>query len=146
MLTGNRRRHLFCAGILLFLLALVTGMIMPWLPNMRMGLSAHLVGLLGGLFLIGLGALWGEQNLSERPAMAVCWLAIYGTYGNLVTGVLSATFKTARLTPLAGANHLAEPWQENIVTFGLVSSSVAMVLVCVLVLWGLRNPVASRVE
>src|SRR5204862_6877183 len=107
MLTGNRRRHLFCAGILLFLLALVTGMIMPWRPNLRMGLTAHLVGLLGGLFLIGLGARWGEQNLSERPATAVYWLAIYGTYGNLVTGVLSATFKTARLTPLAGASHLA---------------------------------------
>jgi len=35
--------------------------------------------------------------------------------------------------------------QENIVTFGLVSSSIAMVTVCVLVLWGLRKPEANKV-
>ena len=145
MSVENRRRHFFSAGILLFLLALVTGMIMPWLPNMRMGLSAHLVGILGALFLIGLGALWREQNLSERPAAAVYWLAVYGSYANLVTCLLSAIFATSRLTPLAGSGHLAEPWQENIVTGGLVSSSVAMVTVCVLVLWGLRKFEANKV-
>ena len=62
----NRRRQLVSSGILLFLLDLVVGMIMPWLANMRMGLSAHLVGLLGGLFLIALGVIWSEENL-PRP-------------------------------------------------------------------------------
>jgi hydroxylaminobenzene mutase len=134
------RRYLFTAGILLFLLALVTGMLMPLLPNMRMGLSAHLVGILGALFLIGLGSLWSYQNLPPRIDKWARGLAVYGTYANLFTGVISAIFSTTRLTPLAGSGHLAAPWQENIVTFGLVSSSVAMVTVCVLVLWGLNRP------
>lgn len=62
----NRRRHLFSAGILLFLLALLTGMIFPMLANPRMGLSAHLVGLLGGLFLMALGVIWTEIDLPRR--------------------------------------------------------------------------------
>jgi len=135
----NPRRFLFSAGILLFLLALVTGMIMPLLANMRMGLSAHLVGLLGALFLMALGSLWNHQNLPPRLDTGARWLAIYGTYSNLFTSLLSATFATSRLTPLAGSGRLAAPWQENIVTFGLVSSSVAMVTVCILVLWGLNR-------
>ena len=138
-LDNPRRRRLFSAGILLFLLALVVGMIMPWLANMRMGLSAHLVGLLGGLFLMALGSLWSHQHLPPRLDNAACWLAVYGTYSNIVTVTFSAAFATNRLTPLAGSGHLAEPWQENIVTAGLVSSSIAMVTVCILVLWGLNR-------
>ena len=66
MQIGNRRRHLLSAGILLFLLALLTGMILPLLANPRMGLSAHLVGLLGGLFLVALGLIWRELDLPRR--------------------------------------------------------------------------------
>src|SRR5437660_9176257 len=135
----NRRRQLFSTGILLFLLALVTGMIMPWLANMRMGLSAHLVGLLGGLFLIALGLIWGDKDLPQLLDTAAFWLALFGSYANLCTTFLAAAFGTNRLTPLAGSGHLAAAWQENIVTFGLASASAAMVTVCILVLWGLQR-------
>ena len=139
MSPDNRRRHLFSAGILLFLLALVTGMIFPMLANPRMGLSAHLVGLLGGLFLIALGVIWPEQNLPRPFARAAFYLVIFGAYANLCTTFLAAAFATNRLTALAGSGHPAAGWQENIVTAGLVLSSVAMVTVCLLVLWGLNR-------
>lgn len=135
----NRRHQLYFAGILLFLLALITGMIFPSLANPRMGLSAHLVGLLGGLFLIALGVIWPDKDLPPSLDTLAFVLVIFGTYANLITTFLAATFATNRLTPLAGSGHLAEPWQENIVTGGLVLSSVAMVTVCLLVLWGLRR-------
>src|SRR6267143_2842079 len=138
MLMENRRRQLFSAGILLFLLALVTGMIFPLLANPRMGLSAHLVGLLGGLFLVALGVIWPEKDLPRPLDTAAFCLVIFGTYANLCTTFLAAAFATNRLTPLAGSGHPALAWQEHIVTYGLVSSSVAMVTVCVLVLWGLQ--------
>jgi (hydroxyamino)benzene mutase len=140
MQKANRHRQLFSAGILLFLLAILFGLIFPKLANPRMGLSGHLVGLFGGLFLVALGSIWRELNLPARLEAAPIWLALYGAYGNFVTTVLAATFATNRLTPLSGSGHLASAWQENLVTFGLVSSSVAMVAVCVLVLWGLRKP------
>jgi len=135
----NRRHNLFVAGILLFLLALITGMIFPQLANPRMGLSAHLVGLLGGLFLVALGVIWPEKDLPPSLDTAAFWLVIFGAYGNLCTTFLAAAFGTNRLTPLAGSGHPALAWQENIVTTGLITSSVAMVTVCVLVLWGLQR-------
>jgi (hydroxyamino)benzene mutase len=133
----NRRRHLFSAGILLFLLALVTGMIFPMLANPRMGLSAHLVGLLAGLFLVALGVIWPEKDLPPSFDTAAFYLVIFGTYANLCATFLAAAFATNRLTALAGSGHPALAWKENIVTAGLVLSSVAMVAVCLLVLWGL---------
>jgi hypothetical protein len=57
--------------------------------------------------------------------------------------LLAAAFATNRLTPLEGSGHFASAWQENIVTFGLVSVSGAMVTGCVLVLWGLRRQLAE---
>ena len=139
----NRQRQLFTAGILLFLLAMLAGMIFPQLANPRMGLSGHLVGLFGGLFLLALGSLWKRVALPGRVEAVPVWLALYGLYGNFVTTLLAAAFATNRLTPLSGSGHFAAAWQENIVTFGLMSVSVAMVTVCVLVLWGLRRQAAE---
>ncbi len=139
----NRRRHLFSTGILLFLLAILFGLIFPKLANPRMGLSGHLVGLFGGLFLLALGSIWKQVNLPPRLETVPVWLALYGTYGNFVTTVLAATFATNRLTPLAGSGHSASAWQEDIVTLGLVSVSGAMVTCCLFVLWGLRRPLAE---
>ena len=93
----NRRHQLYVAGIGLFLLALITGMIFPSLANPRMGLSAHLVGLLGGLFLVALGVIWPEKDLPPSLDTAAFYLVIFGAY------------------------------------------AIAMVTVCLLVLWGLRR-------
>jgi hydroxylaminobenzene mutase len=46
------------SGMLLFLFGLVTGLLEQRLTNMRMGLSAHLEGVMNGTFLIALGAIW----------------------------------------------------------------------------------------
>jgi hydroxylaminobenzene mutase len=44
-------------GMFLFLLGLVTGMLETRFTNMRMGLSAHLEGVMNGIFLVVLGAI-----------------------------------------------------------------------------------------
>lgn len=135
----SQRRFLVSAGVLLFILAMVTGMVMPLVANLRMGLSAHLVGLLGGLFLIGIGAIWPLQNLPGIWSTVALRLAVFSTYVNLCATLFAAAFSTNRLTPLAGSGRLADAWKENIVTGGLVLASVAMLGCCVLLLWGLRR-------
>jgi (hydroxyamino)benzene mutase len=135
----NRRHQLITAGILLFLVALVFGLIFPKLANPRMGLSAHLIGLQGGVFLVLLGLIWGDLTLSPKLETATVWLALYGNYGNFVTNVLSATFATTQLQPIFGSGHLAEPWKEHLVNTGLISISIAVILNGILVLWGLRR-------
>ena len=67
------------------------------------------------------------------------WLALYATYVNWASTLLSAIFGTSRMTPIAGAGFAGLAWQENLVAFGLISLSLAIVAVCMLALWGLRR-------
>ncbi len=138
---GDRRLVFF--GILLFLLGLVTGFFVPALPNPRMGVSAHLEGVMNGFFLVLLGLIWRWVNLPPRVATVVFGLALYGTYANWAATTLGAAFGTSRLTPIAGAGHAGAPWQENLVAVLAVSLALAMVASVVLVLWGLRRPKAD---
>lgn len=138
----NQRRRLITVGVLLFLVALFVGIVFPYLKNPRMGLSAHVVGLLGGLFLIVLGLIWSDVKLSKGFGNLALWSAVVGSFANVVATFLAAAFATNRLTVVAGSGRLAAPWQENIVTAGLALASVAMLTACILVLWGLRRKAA----
>jgi len=136
----NHSRRLLWHGLLLFLLGLLTGLVVSRLPNPRMGLSAHLEGVMNGLFVAILGLMWHRLTLSSRGATALFWLVLYGTYTNWASTLLAAAFATNRNTPIAGAGFGGLPWQENLVDFGLISVSIAMVSATVLALWGLRRP------
>lgn len=130
-------------GFFLFLLGLAAGFAVPAVTNPRMGLSAHLEGVMNGLFLVILGLVWERFTLSERMGVVLFWLALYGTYVNWASTLLAAVFGTSRSTPIAGAGFAGQPWQENLVDFGLISLSFAIVAACVLALWGLRRVAAT---
>ena len=127
----------------LFLLGLIVGFVEQKFANMRMGLAAHLEGVMNGIFLIALGAIWTDINLSHGLKAAMYWSALCGTYGNWAITTLAAIFGTAALSPLTGIGHRGLPWQENIVTFGFVSLGIAIVVASILALWGLRKNAAS---
>lgn len=138
MMTADKGRALLWHGVLLFLLGLLTGLATGAMTNPRMGLSAHLEGVMNGLFLMVLGLLWGRLRLPARWLTALFWLALYGTYVNWASTLAAAIFGTGRMTPIAGAGYVAEAWQENLVSAGLYTLSVAMLAVCVIALVGLR--------
>jgi (hydroxyamino)benzene mutase len=73
-------------GMFLFLLGLLTGLAEQRFTNMRMGLAAHLEGVMNGIFLVALGAIWTEVRL-PHPTY---WTAFYGTYVNWLTTTLAA--------------------------------------------------------
>ena len=131
-------RRLMWHGIFLFLLGLLTGAIVGAVKNPRMGLSAHLEGVMNGTFLAVLGLVWREMKLSSQLEASAFWLALYVTYMNWVATLLAGVFGTSGMTPIVGAGYTAEPWQELLVNFGLISLSIAMLLCCGLVLWGLK--------
>ena len=64
-------------GVFLFLLGLVTGLAEQQFTNVRMGLSAHLEGLLNGIFLIALGTIWSEVGLPPRAKVTAYFAALY---------------------------------------------------------------------
>jgi (hydroxyamino)benzene mutase len=137
------KRRLLWHGMFLFLLGLLTGFIETSFQNPRMGLAAHLEGVMNGIFLVALGAIWSEVKLPTRhKALAYC-TALYGTYGNWAFTSLAAILGTAALSPITAAGHSARPWQEVLVMLGFVSVGLTIVVASVLVLWGLRSSAAK---
>lgn len=132
-------RRLMWHGTFLFLLGLVTGFAEPHFVNMRMGLAAHLEGVLNGIFLLALGAAWPEVRLSPGAKVVAFWTALYGSYVNWLMTTLAAAFGTGALSPITAAGHTALPWQEQVVTIGFMSVGIAIILCSLLVLWGLRR-------
>jgi (hydroxyamino)benzene mutase len=135
----DSRRRLLWHGMFLFLLGLLTGFVELNFSNVRMGLAAHLEGVMNGTFLVALGAVWTDVRLSPPLKVAAYWSALYGTYANWAVTVLAGIFGTAALSPISAAGHSAQPWQELAVTFGFISVGIAIVVSSVLVLWGLRR-------
>ncbi len=125
-------------GMLLFLLGLITGMVLMNFTNPRMGLSAHLEGVMNGLFLIAAGFLWNELRLSSGWQKAACWLLLYGTFANWSFTLLSAILGTSKITPIAGAGHTGTDIQEAVLSAGFTSVGITMVLAVAILLYGLR--------
>lgn len=134
-------RKIVAAGAILFLLGLITGFIIPLLENSRMGLASHLEGVMNGTFLIAVGAVWTRLVLSTGFERTAFWLLLYGTYANWLLVLLAAFFGTSEMTPIAGAGYSGLPWQETLVTAGLSSVGIAMLIACIILVIGfVRHP------
>jgi hydroxylaminobenzene mutase len=134
----STNRRLMWHGMFLFLIGLLTGFAELHFANIRMGLAAHLEGVLNGIFLVALGAIWTEVRLPPTTKAIAYWTALYGTYVNWLVTTLAAVFGTAALSPITAAGHSGQPWQERLVTAGFMSVGVVIVAFSVLTLWGLR--------
>lgn len=132
-------RRLMFHGMCLFILGLLTGFAEQHFANVRMGLAAHLEGLMNGTFLIALGAIWPHVQLPSLGARIAFWSGLYGTYGNWFITILAAAFGTAALSPITGTGHIGKPWQESLVTAGFMSVGITIVAASGLVLWGLHK-------
>lgn len=139
----NTKRRLIWHGMLLFLLGLITGLIVQQLSNPRMGIAAHLEGVMNGTFLIVIGAIWTEIRLSPKLKTTAYWSLLYGTYLNWGVTLGAAILGTNALTPIAGAGHQGQPWQETVITLGYVSVGIMILLAVILMLWGLRQRTQS---
>lgn len=140
---NDANRRLMFHGMFLFLLGLLTGFAEQHFTNARMGLAAHLEGLMNGIFLLALGAIWTHVRLSTMATTIAFWSVLYGTYSNWFITVLAAIFGTAALSPITGAGHRGQPWQETLVTVGFMSVGIAIVMASALILWGVRRQVSK---
>ena len=136
-------RRLMWHGMCLFLLGLLTGFAEQRFANTRMGLAAHLEGVMNGIFLLALGSVWTEVRLSPRTKGIAYWTALCGTYGNWLVTTLAAAFGTAALSPITGAGHHGQGWQESLITAGFLTIGIAIIASSVFVLWGLRGKAPS---
>ena len=136
----NMKRSLVRHGVFLLFLGLLTGLAVSGVKNPRMGLSAHLEGVMGGMLLILLGgAVWQELTLTGRQAAAAFWLSLYAAYTTWAYTLLGALLGTSRLTPIAGAGFSAPAWQETLVQGCLVTEVLAVLIAFCILLYGLRG-------
>jgi (hydroxyamino)benzene mutase len=140
-LEQNRARHLKFLGIILFLIGLITGTFLMKLLNPRMGLSAHLEGVMNGTFLVVAGLVWNDLVLSDRLKKITYWSLIYGTFVNWFMTFLSACLGTSKMTPIAGQGYLGTMLQESIVAVGLFSVAFSMLFAVGSLVYGLRGKV-----
>ena len=139
----TQRRRLMWHGMLLFLLGLITGLLEQRFTNVRMGLSAHLEGVMNGILLLALGAAWNEVRLPHPVKVTAYCTALYGTYVNWLVTSIAAAFGTAANSPITSAGHSGQPWQESFVAIGFLTVAIAIIATSILVLWGLRGTAAE---
>jgi hydroxylaminobenzene mutase len=135
----HSNRRLMWHGMFLFLIGLLTGFAEQHFANVRMGLAAHLEGVMNGTFLLALGAAWPQLRLPPSVKAFTYWITLYGTYGNWLMTALAAVFGTAALSPITGAGHSGLAWQEKLITVGFMSVGIAIVASALLTLWGFRG-------
>lgn len=131
--------NLLFLGFLLFLLGLISGLIVPAVANPRLAVSSHIEGVLNGIFLIVLGLVWHKVALSGKALKITYWLALYGTFANWFGMIVAAVFNAGKMLGVMAGGQEGPPLAEAVVTFLLISLSLAMVIISVMVLVGLKK-------
>jgi (hydroxyamino)benzene mutase len=105
----TRNRRLIWHGMFLFLLGLVTGLLEQRFTNMRMGIAAHLEGVMNGTFLVALGAIWSEDRLASPAKPTAYWGTLYATYANWMFTTLAAVPNPGAKMEILGEGHSLRP-------------------------------------
>lgn len=138
--------RLIFLGIILFFLGLIVGLIVPLLANPRMGVSSHVEGIMNGIFLILLGLIWHRIELSDRWLKITFWLSLYGTFANWLGVLLAAIFNAGKMMNVAAGGQEGPPVIESIVTFLLISLSIAMLWICINIIIGLGRHMKKEIS
>lgn len=125
--------------MILFLLGLLTGLVTANFRNPRMGLSAHMEGILNGIFLVIAGIIWDELRISKSLGKITFITLIYGTYINWLTTLFAAYLGTSNMTPLTGEGFRGTNFQEQLVTGGFISVGLTMLFSLIVIIYGLRK-------
>lgn len=127
-------RHAF----ILILISLIGALFIPAMVVPRLGVSAHTIGVLGGVLLIGIGIIWPRFVLSPRQTLLHKWSWLYVAYINWFACFLGGLFGSGSITPVASGGHVGPPLVELAVSVMLTSVAPVSFLAVALSLWGLR--------
>jgi hydroxylaminobenzene mutase len=124
-------------GFVLILLALLGGVLAPFMVNPRMGVGAHTLGILGGIVLILIGLTKPLFVLDRRQ-----WLALHASwfiaaYANWANTTLAGLTGSSHLTPIAGAGTTGTYLAEAIVFVFYVIVGVTSVIGTAIAIYGL---------
>ena len=134
-------RRLLQIGAFLFLLALIIGLFVQKFTVPRLGLSAHLLGLMQGLFLMVAGLIWPKLTFTSKISKIALCLVLYGCFAAWAANLLAGFWGAGNsLLPIAAGTAHGSVIQEMLVMVGLRTGAPALILSVVLIVWGLRSP------
>lgn len=127
-------------GMILFLIALLVGLVVQQFAVPRLGLSAHLLGIIQGLFLMVIGQLWPRLSVTRGQSRLGYWLAVYGCLAPWTANILGALWGAGNtLLPIAAGQAHGSPLQEGIITIALRTGGASLIVASILIVWGLRE-------
>lgn len=132
-------RSLFRHAFTLILLALVGAFSVPSMAIPRLGLSAHTIGILSGVLLIAVGAIWQHFHLSSTQQRWLKWTWLYSSYVNWFGCLVGAVSGAGGTTPIASSGAVGTEILEAVVGALLGSVVIASMIAVSLSLWGLRD-------
>ncbi len=124
-------------GFVLILLALLTGFFIHLMAIPRLGVVAHTVGVMSGILLLVIGAVWPQFSLSAGKLAVMKWCWIYSAYANWLGCLVGAITGAGFLTPVAAAGVSGPPAAEAVVAVLLISIGFTALAAVVLSLMGL---------
>jgi hydroxylaminobenzene mutase len=140
-LLSRQGRRLIQIGSVLFLCALVLGLFVQKFAIPRLALSAHLLGLMQGLFVMVAGLMWPKLLLTRISAAIAFYLLLYGCFAALLANLLGALWGAgSSLLPIAAGAARGSSGQELTIVLGLRSAGAALIISVALLVWGLRYP------
>ena len=126
-------------GFVLTLLALVGAFFIPVMAIPRLGLSAHTIGILGGVLLIAVGVVWPHFDLAGRQRSVLFWSWISSSYLNWLGCLLGGVLGAGRMTPIASGTVVGSSFAESLVAVILVGVAIVSLVAVGLSLLGLRG-------
>jgi len=132
-------RTLLRHGFILILLALLTGLVIPAVAIPRLGLSAHTIGLMGGILLIAIASVWQRFELSGKQRAVLYFSWLYSSYVNWLACLLGAIVGAGNVTPVASGGQSGPDYMEVIVAILLGSVALASFVAVGLSLYGLKS-------
>lgn len=133
-------RLIICQGFVLILLALLQGVLAPFMVNPRLGVGGHTLGVMGGMMLILIGLAKPVFVLERRWWLALHTLWFIAAYANWANTSLAGLTGSSYLTPIAGAGTTGTVLAETIVYWVYVVVGVTSVLGTAIAVYGLLRP------
>lgn len=141
----RQSEKLIFLGLILFLVGLSVGLIVHNMANPRMALSAHLEGVMNGMFLVILGLIWKRLVLSITLLKITFWLVVYGTFANLIAVIIAAVTGFGKMMPIAGGQE-GTIGIEGLISFLFISLALCMLAVCIIVLIGFYKHMKQHIN
>ena len=132
-------RQLVWHGVVLALLGSLSGFAPMVVANPRMGLAAHLGGIMNALLLLALAAVWSAVTLTPKRDLRATRLLFIGAYGNWAITLLASMTGAREFAPLAGAGHGASPAIEKATLLLITLAALCTLAGLGMVLFGLSK-------